>query len=313
MVTYKIMQQMYAASILSRRIEQSTGTLKPDYKKEDCYKDAHFQGDVFSVSGGPSNINAGLVGVVELQITEEEMKKTGLSNTGIVVAFRGTEGLEDWKNNAALVQKDWPYPKGKVHTGFSNSFDSLREKITTQIDTLVKNHPNADIYVTGHSKGGALATLMGSYLHTKFKDRVRAVTFASPRVGNEEFSNNYMVKHYRIESFLDLVCHMPFTAQEHTLFPRHNPIYGSAIITFLKSLLDAAPYVPVGQRYAFKHKGSQRDRYLSLPMESDNSKRETLNSFVSILRALDEGKLMLVVNDVHNDDYDHIPPDIFKA
>lgn len=117
-----------------------------------------------------------------------------------ILVFRGTltEGLaaeSDWINDfhADLIS-DPRYP-GKVHQGFSQSLTALWPFIA---DCRPK-------YITGHSKGGALALLAGWL----FKDSDPVViTFAAPRVGNVGFARSY-AKAFRYENPKDIVPKLP--------------------------------------------------------------------------------------------------------
>eukprot|EP00195_Chlamydomonas_chlamydogama_P017386 CAMPEP_0202911722 /NCGR_PEP_ID=MMETSP1392-20130828/55737_1 /ASSEMBLY_ACC=CAM_ASM_000868 /TAXON_ID=225041 /ORGANISM="Chlamydomonas chlamydogama, Strain SAG 11-48b" /LENGTH=78 /DNA_ID=CAMNT_0049602339 /DNA_START=20 /DNA_END=252 /DNA_ORIENTATION=- len=60
--------------------------------------------------------------------------------------------------------------------------------MTRAIQALLQQHPDASLYVTGHSMGGALAQLCA--LDARFYlniSEVHSLTFGSPRVGNVAF------------------------------------------------------------------------------------------------------------------------------
>jgi hypothetical protein len=67
---------------------------------------------------------------------------------------------------------------GAVHAGFANAFSGVGSKVRKWLD----NHRGMQVIVTGHSLGGALATLSASQWAAS-----RLVTFGSPRVGNVAF------------------------------------------------------------------------------------------------------------------------------
>ena len=79
-----------------------------------------------------------------------------------VASFRGTENEQDWKTNlrCSLTPADSPQAEGresagKVHQGFHDAFRSVRD----QVDRNLPCAEGLPIFTTGHSLGGALATL----------------------------------------------------------------------------------------------------------------------------------------------------------
>ena len=90
-----------------------------------------------------------------------------------VLSFRGTISDENWKTNlniktAPLQQENgaWRYPDYKlshlsVHSGFNRAFLSIWEEVKQFIISLPRG---TRFSITGHSLGGALATLCYLYL-----------------------------------------------------------------------------------------------------------------------------------------------------
>lgn len=113
------------------------------------------------------------------------------SKDAIVVAFRGTGSLQDFESDADFFQVPFPYVKqgGKTHRGVTHIYQSARNEL---IQT-VKNLPaRKKLWITGHSLGGALATLFALDVaaNTRFK-HPRLVTFASFRVGDPAFASRF--------------------------------------------------------------------------------------------------------------------------
>jgi triacylglycerol lipase len=134
-----------------------------------------------------------------------------------VLAFRGTEKkLEDWQTDIAfeLTAKPSVYDKCETHKGFSDDLEKVYADIKTE---LAKNiGKDTLLYVTGHSLGAALATLMAARL-TAEKQKVCGVhavyTFGSPRVGDPAFATAYTYalgnSTYRVINAEDLVTRVP--------------------------------------------------------------------------------------------------------
>jgi triacylglycerol lipase len=106
----------------------------------------------------------------------------------IIVAFRGTENLTDWLTNIKLLKASWKV--GMVHAGFYKSLESLWPDAIGRLKSLRNN--NQPIWITGHSLGGALATLAGATLDDEMPEfEVAGIyTFGQPRVGDQIFAQS---------------------------------------------------------------------------------------------------------------------------
>jgi len=107
----------------------------------------------------------------------------------VVVSFRGTEfpDAKDLWTDANFGQV--PARFGAVHGGFSEALDSVMPQLETRLEALPAG---TEIWVTGHSLGGALASLFTAELleHVDGGAHYRVAgmtTFGSPRVGNGDF------------------------------------------------------------------------------------------------------------------------------
>jgi hypothetical protein len=140
---------------------------------------------------------------------------------GVVVAFRGTLPLDvtqmptviDWYNDfnaVPVVANGFP---GTVHGGFLAAFTALLPAIRSAIQQQrVDNAVNQPVLITGHSKGGAIASLLALTLKTVDNLPVKVVTFAAARTGTTAFAAAYSaaaIDHTRYEYGEDIVPHMP--------------------------------------------------------------------------------------------------------
>jgi len=125
--------------------------------------------------------------------------------TELVVAFRGTEANR-W-NDIKADLRAWLIPSkhGKSHKGFSNELDKLYHEVEHKVCAL---GDNKKIYVTGHSLGGAMATLCVSRLETIYSVDFLC-TFGSPRVGNRKCINSISSLHHRYVNNNDVVTTVP--------------------------------------------------------------------------------------------------------
>jgi hypothetical protein len=93
----------------------------------------------------------------------------GHTTDGITIAFRGTQttSLLDWLQNAALFLSDVDEEKykiqGKIHTGFYRGTKSIWKPLRGIIKEMIQEAEDKgwskNIYLTGHSKGGAMASI----------------------------------------------------------------------------------------------------------------------------------------------------------
>eukprot|EP00434_Breviolum_minutum_P020240 symbB.v1.2.017848.t1/scaffold1401.1/size121277/1 len=103
---------------------------------------------------------------------------------GVFVAFRGTANLENLYTDLRIKLVNYMFGPGKVHEGFWGAFGELLE----QLQILVKSMGRSTIRVTGHSLGGALATLAALFLALHGYD-IECVTFGCPK----EFCSFYRI------------------------------------------------------------------------------------------------------------------------
>ena len=142
------------------------------------------------------------------------VRRAGGDTDMAVVSFRGTENIRDWETNLQYSQTPAasPYPAvnesgGRVHQGFLDAFMSVRE----QIAQYLPRAEGVPIYITGHSLGGALATLGAVYLSGW--GPAACYTFGAPRVGDKEFSKRLQTSVYRVVNPLDTVPRVPARSQ----------------------------------------------------------------------------------------------------
>ena len=132
----------------------------------------------------------------------------------ILVSFRGTEqNLKDWLTDLDAIKADGPTGTGMVHKGFYDAllgvWDNLMATITSFQDKGQK------IWFTGHSLGGALATLaVAKMLSETHVSPVNGLyTYGKPRVGAADFEKWFdglmKSRDFRFVNDDDIVPHVP--------------------------------------------------------------------------------------------------------
>jgi hypothetical protein len=174
---------------------------------------------------GPDEINACIVGT---------------TGDGVVVAFRGTLPLDgpftwpllmDWVNDFYAEPKAGDGLPGMVHEGFLDSLDSLWTDVLDETTRQLAAAPGKSLLITGHSKGGAIATLAAMRFLKLEGLTSKVITFAAPKPGDADFTTAYnaVMDHTRFEYAEDVVPHLPPSAdflevlKTVSFFERHLP------------------------------------------------------------------------------------------
>ncbi|KAI0223390.1 hypothetical protein L0F63_004634 [Massospora cicadina] len=145
-------------------------------------------------------------------ITSNEYKKE------IVVAFRGSVNFRNWLSDFNFYLTDFSRVEGAaVHLGFKKCADALRPRVVSALRRLRHNPKmrSYNITVTGHSLGGAIATLSALDIQSQLNmswSQVKVITYGQPRVGNRAFAmwyNSLPLNYIRVVNDNDVVPHTP--------------------------------------------------------------------------------------------------------
>jgi len=147
-----------------------------------------------------------------------------VTRAAVIVVFRGSEVLrpDRWRSTRDAIEDfesvllDWtgnakvpfvpvrPHSRRRAHRGFLASFDSVWAELAARLETLHARSPGRRFWFTGHSLGGAMATLAADRF-----GRGTLVTFGAPRVGDAHFAATFRNPAWRVVNNSDIVVWVP--------------------------------------------------------------------------------------------------------
>eukprot|EP00667_Euglena_gracilis_P001273 EG_transcript_1273 len=230
-----------------------------------------------------------LVGVISRD-ANQAMVVAGRDHIG--VSFRGTANTENVRTDlkawmtiypemAADHSRAWRCLGGffvpRVHKGFYAAWKALRLETLQKVAEAVQDCSAAKIYISGHSLGGAIATLAAYEVSRAHPDRhVVLYTFGSPRVGNAQFCRQFDKEvpcMWRIENEKDMVPTVP----PKTAFYRHAGklvrIDGDGLLILQPSYLESLHYSGT-DRLASHHLSRYRKSLEAICQEFDMALRQ---------------------------------------
>jgi len=234
--------------LLAMAVQQRTTALEETYDEYEALRALELS-EVSYCTQNRFECPACPAGVSVTQVVTEG-KSGGLAVVGydaddssVFVSFRGTSNVRNWIENAKLV-KTSPYddyPRASVERGFYLWYEDLNASgVYDAVLETAKREKTKKLKVTGHSAGGACATLFafdwarGIYPNLALEQHI---TFGSPRVGNEAFrelfTSFHLRKSFRVTHYHDVVPHMPF---EKSMAFAHVPteVYYDELNHFVK-------------------------------------------------------------------------------
>lgn len=147
----------------------------------------------------------------------------------VAVVFRGTDEPRDWIDNVNYKQVERKGFAGPIHLGFAKQLytSGCWDKVLTTVKKFRDNKQT--LWVSGHSLGGALATLAAQELVLAKLTPRMAFTFGSPRVMHPDAAAEYRPNLARFVNDQDIVPHCPSMG----IFNRYYHVGG--LVFFLPS------------------------------------------------------------------------------
>ena len=155
--------------------------------------------------------------ISEVGLGYQTINYNGQTKTIVPVIIRGTNGtVEEWSSNFDMGNPDsWKYPH---HKGFYVTEERIRSYVNKYIQFHKLDPEKTVFWVTGHSRGAALANILAAKLIDEGKT-VFAYTYATPSTTTDSSWNS--AKYNSIFNFAntsDVVAYVPLSQWSFTRF-----------------------------------------------------------------------------------------------
>ena len=149
----------------------------------------------------------------------------------IVLVFRGTEAMSirDIKSDVRANKRSCE-SGGKMHSGFHDAFDNVRSMVEEVINAPA--HADKPLYLTGHSLGGAVATVAAKKLAHP-GGIAACYSFGAPRVGDDDWIAEIRTPIYRLVNSADCVTMLPPSSETVALIAWLLRLVSKAHIPFV--------------------------------------------------------------------------------
>jgi predicted lipase len=107
------------------------------------------------------------------------------SPAAAVIVFRGTETGPEWMEDFDALPVPNQFGKGTVHKGFQDQYSLIRASVLAGLAQVAFDRA---LWITGHSLGGALATLCASDTALANYHKL-TYTWAAPRAGWHDYAD----------------------------------------------------------------------------------------------------------------------------
>ncbi len=129
----------------------------------------------------------------------------------IGIAFRGTNEINDWLDNLNAFPEIALF--GKFHRGFYRSVEDLWSDIKSHVEKIRQDLGKKPVFITGHSLGGAMASVAAAkYIH-KDEPFTSVYTFGQPRAMTRNTARTFNAeaggRYFRFQNNEDIVTRVP--------------------------------------------------------------------------------------------------------
>ena len=128
----------------------------------------------------------------------------------LCMVFRGTDELQDWMRNINIFPTE--ELSGKFHKGFWNAVEGIWADLDGKYKKKFKKKKRP-LFMTGHSLGGAMATIVAAKLVDIDKPFTSVYTFGQPRAMTREtarkLNGECKARFFRFQNNNDIVSRVP--------------------------------------------------------------------------------------------------------
>lgn len=149
------------------------------------------------------------------------------NGTHVIVSLAGTntQRFESINTNLQILAlppapAHFPDAAGvRLHSGYYNAFTQIHGPIDDAIRAASGGAAEREVVVTGHSLGGAIGSILATWLLRKYPGKVTGLFFAPPRQGNAAWADYVdklsggRIQH--MNNFNDIVPHLPPRALDY--------------------------------------------------------------------------------------------------
>jgi predicted lipase len=160
---------------------------------------------------------------IDLLLINERKQIRGFiasSEREVIISIAGTESAHDVLADAEIEMREARICdiKVKVHEGFLAECESVMDEVDEWFNKFGHSGETRKFLVTGHSLGGAVATLLSLRLFEYLGFAPKVITFGSPRVGDRSLRklfNARIADGLRFVHNHDIVPWMPIWPYKH--------------------------------------------------------------------------------------------------
>lgn len=240
-------------------------------------------------------------------IGHREFSVAGTDYSVVFLAVRGTNGTHsEWYSNfdvgldsAEYYDKTGAHPywtHKEIHKGFDVAANRVKEKVDSYLKEFVPEKNTKSIFITGHSRGGSIANILGKMFEDDANYKSYTYTFASQNVTTDKNAGNYKTI-YNILNTDDILTALPAAKWGFTRYGKivgetltryvidYKGIIGREYVKSIEDIKSAKEYLLLG----FEGLDSSRNELYTIKTDSTVvMKKSLVEVYKKFLKVVDE-------------------------